>query len=1587
MKVSGARAADRVEAFVAAIDTYEPRWVSEHEDAFRVFARFVSRSLDGRYLERHPPQELLPEIEQMMATAMLRTSEEVRVRFNLIEETAGRRAVLITNMEDQRFLYSVLRLSLESLGVRVCRSLNSLVPLARNASGLLTGVGSSDAIRESIVWVEIEADHLETRQKEIEDHVRGRLEAARVAVNDFSKLTAVMQGLVEQFEELGRTRPDHRQLYEDNARIVKWLLADHFVMLGMRYIPREGVRPLVPVENLGVGRYNDWRQIRIERAEQDVFDAGGIPPFFWIRKSHTESWIYRSGRTDHVLIQCFSAEGHPAGLLVIEGLFSYPALAEPRTSVPLLDRIIDNLYAQLKATKGSHRYRTIRNAFNSLPLEYLFSLQPDDVCKLVEQVLDVDIQNRLQVHITADALQNTAFVFVALPRSHYSDELRADILKLLKERFRASSVDSGVYAGNVDSVTFHYFLTGVASLADKQSEQLHADIELMASPWSDRLLDALLEAYGNKQGRHLHALYSEAFPSRYREETSIARAVADIRILEDLAENKKGALHFDCDIYREKGDAELGVARLRLFQTDQLLLSDILPVLDHLGLIVIDQFPTSVQVPGRKEQVIATFRIRGVQGMQLDVVSRKNRLRDAVCAVVTGAMSNDPLNRLLLRADIPWNYVVLMRSYLHYARQIGFPYGAATVQEALLGHGHIVRSLTEMFRVKFDPDMEGLSARVVEEKRLAFLERSRKALLLQLDSVEDLTSDEVLRTFYHLMEATLRTNFYARDPMTHHQLVLKFDPSSVKGMPEPKPYREIYVNHPLVEGLHLRGGPVARGGIRWSDRLMDYRTEVLSLMATQNLKNVLIVPRGAKGAFVLRHPPADLAERRAHADEMYKIFIGGCLEVADNWVNGKVVTPSGVLAHDGPDPYFVVAADKGTAHLSDTANSLAAAGKFWLGDAFASGGSKGYDHKKEAITARGAWVCVRRHFGEMGLDPEKDVITVAGIGDMSGDVFGNGLLRSKTVKLVAAFDHRHIFIDPQPDPAKSYEARLALFKKPRSSWADYPAELISQGGGVYPRSAKSVKLSEALQQMLGVTAESLSGPELVRAILKMPVDLLWNGGIGTYIKATTETHQEAGDASNDSVRVDATEVRAKVIGEGGNLGITQTGRVELASRGIRLNTDAVDNSAGVDLSDHEVNLKILLQAAMGKNLINPDQRDALLEQYRVEIGNSVEMNNWIQSRMLSMDDVRSRRDPSRFLRAMVFLGERVPFKRRESYLPGERVLKQRALRGEGLYRPELAVMCANAKLDLKQELVHTQVFDVKKLEQELLEYFPASLRKKFEEEIKGHPLGIDIARTVLTNNVIADVGCTFFAEMTAMTGSTTDEVLLAYLAASNLCCKEKWIQTWTKPSVSLPMEHEYHARLCIEDAIEEVVYWMLSHPEVSVEQLGKSFAQVWKSIAASSEAHTPWAKALLEAGVAQDAVLSMVALCKTADILDVVAVVLLTGEKPQRALWAMDCMDQHTGLRTLIAHALHSTSTEDLDRPARMSVKAQLRQHSVALAQRVLASEKGTPSECGEGLKKLFEAMRRDLGVVKAEEQPLCNLLVASERIRRNVRV
>ncbi len=859
--------------------------------------------------------------------------------------------------------------------------------------------------------------------------------------------------------------------------------------------------------------------------------------------------------------------------------------------------------------------------------------------------------------------------------------------------------------------------------------------------WEDDLYGELLERHGEARANQLFRVYGAAFPAGYREEYSVRDAAVDIEMVEAL--DPRTDLGMNLHAGREASKLNFKIYR----RGSRVPLSDSLPMLERLGVQVQFEHPHKLEPAGAPPVWVVDFGLTPPANAR-PLAAVRESFHEAFFGMWSGTVEADALSRLVLSAGLKPGEIVVLRAYARYLNQTGSALSLAYVEQALAANPPIAARLVRLFFARFDPDGQGAAAQIADEIEAA------------LDEVENLDEDRILRSFLAVVQATTRTNYFLGRPY----LSFKLDPKRVPGLPEPRPMFEIWVYSPRVEAVHLRGGPVARGGIRWSDRREDFRTEVLGLMKAQMVKNVVIVPVGAKGGFVLKRPPA--GDREALLKEgvaCYQTFLRGMLDITDNRVDGKVVPPPGVVRHDHDDPYLVVAADKGTATFSDYANAIAAEYGFWLGDAFASGGSAGYDHKKMAITARGAWESVKRHFRELGLNTQTDPFTVAGIGDMSGDVFGNGMLLSRKIQLVGAFDHRHIFLDPSPDPEASFKERERLFGLARSSWADYNPSLISPGGGVYPRSAKSVPVSPQVRKVLGIEASTLTPNELISAILKAPVDLLYNGGIGTYVKSSRQSNADVGDRANDAIRVNGADLRCRVVAEGGNLGFTQLGRVEYALRGGRINTDAIDNSAGVDCSDHEVNIKILLSAPVRAGRVTLAERNDLLSSMTDEVAALVLRDNYFQTQSLSVSGTLAPAlldAQERFIKHLEKAGR---LNRALEHLPDDEELAERRAAKLGLTAPERAILLAYAKIALNDELVASDVPDDPWISTALERYFPEPLRARFREEIRAHALRREIIATHVTNSMVNRVGSTFVHRMQEETGARAPQVVRAYL--------------------------------------------------------------------------------------------------------------------------------------------------------------------------------------------------------------------------------
>lgn len=1362
------------------------------------FAQAILRRVDDRYLFRHRLTTLGAQlVESFNWTRSVIGTREVQVRaFSPQSDEHGYElegTVLETLMPDQPFIVDTLRLFMREQGVEVFNALNVIFQASVDDSGQVTDFNPKADDARHFSYTRWYVDWPSSRSlDELSDAVKARLNLVRSMVREFHRMVRAVKLMANEFDYLAKVVDSEAGNCCEVRDFLEWLVDDNFIFMGLSFYEPSGdgvaVRPV-----RGMGTMSGVDHPSGQRTDQTLSFLSGATlswPLARVRKSDLDSNVHRAGKIDEIVIQTFDDQVRSTGGVVIHGMFTYKGLAAPGSEIPILRRKVQSVFERQGTVEGSYDHKSLINAFNALPVEYLFEAAEETIEDLLELSLKADTTREIQSQVVVNQDAFSAYAFVVLPKEHFSDELRQTLQRRLKERLGANYTDHRIYLGKFGSIALHFFMTSDKGFAGIDMRAVEAELIELGTPWSERLRERLETDLGEAAGAKLFARYANGFSEGYQEYISAEEAVVDIHHLERVAET--GRMRFDLF---QSSHAE-GEALLRIYSRDEVLLTDILPVIDNFGVVVIEQFAFDISPRARRKLVVNTLRIeRGAP----DVLEQADALIDALRAVFAHKMRSDRLNRLLLRARLNWKQVDLFRAYASYSRQLGIGFDYEVMQRILMKHADFVHTLSGLFRLRFSPDL-ALDDSGRDEEIAALTEQLRD----YLKGVNSFEEDRVLTTFKNLVESTIRTNFYVDERRDgEHFLSVKIRSALINEMPEPRPMFEIFVHHAKVEGIHLRGGEVARGGLRWSDRIDDYRSEVLGLMATQMLKNTLIIPVGAKGGFVLKDAVEEYSVARRHADELYKIFIRGLLEVTDNIVDGQIVPPPRVLRHDGADPYLVVAADKGTAHLSDTANAVAKSFDFWLGDAFASGGSVGYDHKEKGITARGAWVCVRRHFLEMGIDPEKDPITAVGIGDMSGDVFGNGLLLSKTIKLIGAFNHRHIFIDPKPDPEASWNERKRLFELPRSQWTDYDAKLISKGGGVYDRGAKAIQLSPEARKRLDTDLEVLSGEELIRLILKADVDLNWIGGIGTYIKAAAESHLEVDDKDNDRVRVDAEDLRCKVLGEGGNLGITMKARVAFAELGGRCNLDATDNSGGVDLSDHEVNLKILFQPEVAAGRLTGEARNKLLVELGDQVCDTVLDNNEAQSMAISLDEIRSRREIWRFVRAMEFLKRHIGFSRHGQVLPKTRdLIEQRIARNQGFVRPELAKLLSYSKMfayrGLKEEPPGTR----EELIPFVRAYFPKAVVEGFGEAIDSHMLFDDIAATMIVNRIVDVAGVAFFPELCdSVSSRPVSDVAAAYLIVDDLLGASELRESLKSADDPTPIDGLYRALIRLEEGL------------------------------------------------------------------------------------------------------------------------------------------------------------------------------------------
>jgi glutamate dehydrogenase len=1259
--------------------------------------------------------------------------------------------------DDMPFLVDSTIAAISESGREVRLNIHPVLTVRRDAAGCVTEFDPEAGGRpESWMQLGIAREPDPAARAALAARLEAVLADVRRAVSDWPAMQQRLQAIAAEFAAAPPPLPPDE--IAEGGDFLRWLDNDNFTYLGFRDYLFSGVpEPAPALGILAESGYSVFGGLR---------NAAALPPdvqrflrrhdLLLIAKTERRATVHRAAHMDAIGVRRFDAAGEVVGLRLFLGLFTSLAYSSSPRTIPLLRKKVRITMERAGVAAASHDGKALAHILDTYPRDELFQIGEDELYETAIGILNLQERQRIALFVRRDPLERFVSCLVFVPRDRYDSHLRRAFAAILAEAFAGSVTDFYVHLDD-DVLARVQFIVGVTRGAVPAVDVAALEQRLAEAgrTWSDRIEEAAATAFGEVQGRtRLRRL--KPFPIGYQARTAPSQAIADVKQIEVVL----GGAAIAASLHPLNDEAGAG---LRLYREGEpAVLSDMLPILENLGLRIVAEEPFRIDSADGRAVWIHEFTLAsGAVPAPLSAALRR-RFETALLAAWQGEIENDGFNRLVLAADLTARQTTILRLYCKVLRQAGSTFSQRYMEDTLARHPGIARRLVRLFEHRLDPARPPGSLDAVAEIQ---------AIDHALDAVESLDEDRILRAFLTLVVKTLRTNYYQTLPSGGPKpaLAVKLASHDIDLLPPPRPLYEIYVYSPRVEGVHLRAGMVARGGIRWSDRREDFRTEILGLMKAQTVKNAVIVPVGSKGGFVVKHPTASRAEFAAEGVECYKILIRGLLDLTDNIVaanNGAgehaIVPPQAVVRHDGGDPYLVVAADKGTATFSDIANDIAAEYGFWLGDAFASGGSKGYDHKELGITSRGAWELVKRHFRELGPDIQASDFTVVGVGDMSGDVFGNGMLQSRHIRLVAAFNHLHVFVDPDPDPERSFAERERLFHLPRSSWDDYDRALISPGGGVFDRTLKAVPVSPEMQRAFGIAVDRLTPAELIRHLLTADIDLLFFGGIGTFVKAKAESHAEVGDRANDALRVDGEALRARVVGEGANLGVTQRGRVAYALKGGRIDTDAIDNSAGVSMSDHEVNIKILLGHAIAAGALGRQERDPLLAQMAGDVAALVLRDNYLQGEALSVAEARGAaeffRNFDRQTRLIRNLERAGRLDRGIEFLPDDETLAARAATRQGLTRPELAVLLAYAKMSLNQELLASDLPDRPDIASELRDYFPSELRERFAAQIAAHPLRREIAATVVANDLVNRAGLTFVDDLRARTGHATSDI-------------------------------------------------------------------------------------------------------------------------------------------------------------------------------------------------------------------------------------
>ncbi len=1274
--------------------------------------------------------------------------------------------------DDMPFLVDSVTMELSRSGYGTHLVIHPVIRVLRDSEDNLIAVtdpasGPPESEAESILHVEIDRETDGDRLAELAERIERVLGDVSRAVEDWQPMRERALALIDELTD-GNV-PASGPALDEARSFMRWLTEDRFTFLGYREYElirepssygQRGRLHVIPDSGLGILRGHPASKVT-ELTEKAFRLAVDDTPLL-LTKANSRSTVHRPSYLDYVAVKRFDDEGRVIGERRFLGLYTTAAYKESPLAIPLLRGKVHYVLERAAFPPDSHDAKALREICESYPRDALFQMESEELFRIGMGILGLGERQRVRVFAHPDVLERFVTCMVCLPRDRFNTENRLRAGNILLDVFDGSHFDWSLQLTESTIAKVYYIVHCRDGVPAYDEQEIEGRIVAAIRAWSDDLRDALIEEHGEQAGLPQFKRFEHAFPPAYRADWVARTAVADIARIEELEERREPILR----IYRQL-EAEPGTIRCKLFSLTQMSLSDVLPTFEHMGARVIDERPYEITPAEGPSLWIYDFGMRS----EIDQLEKIHDLfEEAFLGVWRGELEDDSLGGLVLGAGLTGRQVTVLRAIAKYLRQAGVPFTDSYIRRTVTGHPDIAVLLLRLFGARLDPDWHD------QDKA----ERLSREIVEAIDAVPSLDEDRILRSFYSVVCATLRTNYFCHDERDQGRpppyLSFKLDPGQISLLPMPRPKFEIFVYSPRMEGVHLRGGRVARGGIRWSDRPEDFRTEVLGLMKAQMVKNALIVPVGSKGGFVVKRPPAGGREElQEEAIACYRMFLCGLLDLTDNYVDDEVVGPERVVRLDGDDPYLVVAADKGTATFSDLANEVAAHYNFWLGDAFASGGSRGYDHKAMGITARGAWESVKRHFRELGTDIQTTDFTVVGIGDMSGDVFGNGMLLSEHIRLVAAFNHQHIFLDPDPDPATSFAERRRLFELGRSAWSDYGQELISEGGGIYSRAKKSIAVTPQVKQALDIEADELSPAELISAILRAPVDLLWNGGIGTYVKGSQETHAEAGDKANDAVRVDGEDLRCRVVGEGGNLGLTQAGRIEYALEGGRINTDAIDNVAGVNCSDHEVNIKILLDALVKAGDLTDKQRNELLEEMTEAVADQVLRASYSQTEAISLSLFQAEAMVDVHGRLIRQLERRTGLNRELEHLPNPSRIAARKKEGRGLTAPELSVIMAFCKILLHSELIDSDLPEDPYLSHDLERYFPSPLPERYREQMQSHRLRREIIATVVANQLVDKAGTTFFFRVSEETGAPASILARGFAVAREVCgMRELW---------------------------------------------------------------------------------------------------------------------------------------------------------------------------------------------------------------------